>query len=267
MSRITQKGATGALAFQAGTGFQTSTDANLTTLVGTRYDLSDGREVMLVSVGTAAIGTAGGLVQDAAIVSNHQNLTVGEYVAASANGNVPASFNVTLGATKADVNQYQGGFAVVNAGAGIGQTLRITKNAQTAASGSCAIVLEDGANTALGVATKVCLIPPHGANVVINPTTPTGAPVGITISSLAAGIAAGATTGTPSFGFVTTKGLTSAFSDALVATVGQGISPSVTVTGATTVANGTAGVVVTTTIGYANQTAVSGEARSVFVNL
>ena len=55
MSRITQRGATGALSLQANGSFQTSTDGNLATLVGTRWDLSDGREVMFVSVGATAI--------------------------------------------------------------------------------------------------------------------------------------------------------------------------------------------------------------------
>lgn len=261
MSNITQRGATGALALQASGSFQSSNDANLTTLVGTRWDLADGREVIFVSTGATAVSTAGLLVQDAAIVPNHQNLAVTAYTAYSANGNTPASFIATLGATALTANQYQGGFVVVNSGPGIGQTLRIQSHPSALASSTLpSFVLEDAPNTALTTSSKVCLIPPHGANVILNPTTSTGALVGITLYPLPAGSAAGGTT--PSFGFVTCTGVASALSDAAIPAVGQSIAPSVVTAGTITLAGGTGA-----TIGYANQTAVSAEARSVFVNL
>lgn len=257
MSQITQKGATGPLALQASGSFQTSSDPNLNTLIGTRFDLSDGREVILVSAGTTSISTAGLLCQDLPIVSNHQNLTVTSFTAYSANGNVPASVVATLGATGVAVNQYQGGFLIVNSGTGIGQTLRIASNTAASASTSATIVLEDAPNTALTTSSKVCLIPPHGANIVVNPTTSTGALVGVTLYPLTSG-----TTATPTVGFVLSKGICSLLSDATVAAVGQSISPSVATVGACTLSGGTGAV-----IGYANQTAVSAEARSVFINL
>ena len=76
MSRITQKGATSPLALVANGTFQTSTDASLATLVGTRFDTSDGRELMLVQAGSVAV-VPGKLYQDAALVANHQNLAAG----------------------------------------------------------------------------------------------------------------------------------------------------------------------------------------------
>ena len=113
MSRITQRGATGPLSIVANGEFQTSTDSSLSTLVGTRWDLSDGREVTLVKNGAVALAP-GKLVQDAAIVANHQNLATTAYTPYSANGNVPASVTVTLGATAATANQYAGGYVIVN---------------------------------------------------------------------------------------------------------------------------------------------------------
>lgn len=262
MSQITNYGATGPLALQAGGSFQSSTDINLSTLAGTRWQLSDGREVMLVSVGAVAVSTAGQLVQDAAIVANHQNIAVTSFTAYSANGNVPASFIATLGSTALAANQYQGGFAIVNAGPGIGQTLRISSHPSALASSTLpSFVLEDAPNTALTTSSKICLIPPHGANVIVNPTTPTGAVVGVTLYPLAAGLSAGSV-GTPSFGFVATKGLVSSTSDAAIASVGNPIGASVTTAGTTTLAGGSIA-----TFGYANQSAVSAESRSVFINL
>jgi hypothetical protein len=256
MSQITQKGATGALALQANGTFQSSSDANLATLVGTRYDLSDGREVILVSTGSSTTTTSGQLYQDAAIVANHANMAIASIVAYSANGNVPASFIATLGNTAITANQYAGGFAVVNAGTGKGQTLRIASNSAAAGSGTTAIVLEDAPNVALSASdSKVSLIPAHGASVIVMPTTPTNVPVGVALYPIAAG----------SYGFLVTRGIVSALSDVTVATVGQAISPSVTTAGAVTLASGT-NATVTSIIGNTLQTAVSAESRAVFLN-
>lgn len=246
----------------AGGSFQNPTDANFGSLVGTRWDLSDGREVIFVSCGATAIGTSGVLCQDAAIQANHQGIAVNGYTTYSANGNVPASVSVNLGATAVVPNQYQGGFVVVDSGTGLGQTLRIQSHPAAVSSGTLAITLEDPASTALATASTVCLIPPHGANVVIYPTTVTGAAVGVTLYTMAAGQAAGSTAGTPSYGFLVSKGLTSMLSDALIAAAGQPIGASITIAGSSTLATGSVAV-----LGYANQTGVSNKGRSVFVNL
>ena len=70
MSGITQKGATSGLSLTANGSFQSSTDSSLSTLVGTRWDLSDGREVILVSASSATTVASGKLYQDAAIITN-----------------------------------------------------------------------------------------------------------------------------------------------------------------------------------------------------
>lgn len=251
MSNITQRGATGSISLTANGVFQTSTDAGQATLVGTRWDTSDGRELMLVSVDSGAALVAGKLYQDAAIVADHQNLTVTAFNAYSANGNDPATVTVTLGATAATANQYAGGFLIVNSSTGLGQTLRIASHPAAALSASLVITLEDGPNTALTTSSKVCLIPPHGANIIINPTTPTGAVVGVGLYPIAAS----------AYGYVTVKGLTSCLADGAL-TVGSAISPSNAVAGA--VENG---VIAQGFVGNANQTGVDTEYRSVFVNL
>lgn len=250
MSRITQRGATGPLALVANGLFQTSTDASLATLVGSRWDLSDGREVMLVKAGGTALD-AGKLMQDAAIVANHQNIAVTAYQAYSANGNVPAKVTVTLGATAATANQYAGGFVVVNDATGEGQTLRIASHPAADASASLVITLEDGANTALTSSSEVCLIPAHGKDIIVHPTTTTGAAVGVTLSPIAAS----------AYGFVVTNGLVSCLNDANTA-AGLPIMRSSNTAGAVMTFASTGALV-----GNSSQAGVTTEYRCVQVNL
>jgi len=124
MSRITQRGATGPLAIQANGTFPTSTDTALDTLLGSRWDLDDGREVVLGNPATGTTVAEGKLYQNAALVANHQNCDVTAVTAYSANGNVPAKVTITLGATAATANQYRGGYLCVVDGAGEGQVLK-----------------------------------------------------------------------------------------------------------------------------------------------
>jgi hypothetical protein len=256
MSFITQRGATGPLAVQANGSFQTSTDAALQSLLGSRWDLSDGREVALGKTAAATTAAAGKLYQDAAIVPNHQNIAVTAFTAYSANGNVPAKVTVTLGNTAATANQYAGGFVFVNDANGEGQSLRIASHPAAEASASLAITLEDGPNTALTTSSEVCLIPPHGKDVVIMPTTVTGAAFGVALSAIAAS----------SYGFFVTKGLVSGLAQGAIA-VGTPISPSASVAGAFAQTPYATNLVTGAILGYANQAGVDTEYRSVYVNL
>jgi hypothetical protein len=249
MSTITQRGATGPLSIVANGLFQTSTDTSLATLVGTRFDLSDGREVTLVRNGAVAL-VSGVLVQDAAVVPNHQNLAVTAYQAYSANGNVPAKVTVTLGATAATANQYAGGYVVVNDNAGEGQTLRIASHPAAALSTSLVLTLEDGANTAITTASEVSLVSAHGADVIVQPTTVTNAQVGVTLCPIAAG----------AYGFVVSRGLVSCLAQGAIG-VGLGISIG-SVAGAVAVAAAT-----TARLGFAAQAGVDTEYRVVYVNI
>lgn len=274
MSNITQRGATGSLSLQANGQFQsgtspsttpgaygTSATYNVSQLVGTRWDLNDGREVILVSMDSATTATPGYLYQDAALIANHQNLAVTAFQAYSNNGDVPATVTVTLGGTAVTANQYAGGYVVVNDGTqadGQGQTLRIASHpAQTSTTGDVVITLEDSPNTAISTSAKVCLVYPHGSNVIVSPTTHTNVPCGIALYPIAAG----------AYGYLTSKGLTSALSDAAVASVGEAIAPSVTTAGTVTLATATGGVLTNTVIGTAAYTAVSAKSYPVFLNL
>lgn len=254
MSRITQKGATGPLSLVASGSFQTSTDASLDTLVGSRWDLSDGREVLLVQAGGSSL-VPGIVVQDAAIIANHQGLDITAIQTYSDNGNVPYKITATLGGTAVTANQYAGGFAVINVGTGKGQTLRIASHpAQASTSGSVVLTLEEAPSVALSTSdSEVSLIPAHGKGVVITPTTLTNCVAGVTLYSLAASV----------YGFIVSKGIVSCLSDAAApAASGVAISPSNATGGAVE-----SGVVAQGIIGNAVQAGVSAENFAVFINV
>lgn len=252
MSRITQRGATGPFSVQANGVFQTSTDTSLKTLVGSRWDLADGREVVLVYNSSAGAVAAGKLLQGPAIEANHQNLAVTAYQAYSNNGNVPAKVTVTLGATAVTANQYQGGYLLVNDNNGEGQTLKIASHPAADASASLAVTLEDGPNVAITTASEVCLSINPYYNVVVCPTALTGTVVGATFYALPVS----------TFGFAMVKGPLAMLNDATTA-IGLDVMPS----------SNTAGAVMTyvaataSRVGTSTQAGVTTEYRLVTIQL
>lgn len=261
MSRLTQRGQSGPIDL-----FGTSTDSSLASLVGTRFDAADSREFVLVQNGGTAL-IAGNLIQGPAKITNHQNLATTAFTAYSANGNIPAKVTVTLGATLATANQYAGSLLFVNAGAGIGQTLKIASHPAAAQSASLAITLEDSPAVALTTSSKVCLIPnPHGSlngtdnstlGVVICPTTLTGQVVGVTLYAIAASTAT-----IPTYGFIQTRGPVSCLNDATTA-IGLDLMPSTNTAGAVM----TYVVATSSRVGTSTQAGVTTEARSITVQL
>ncbi len=214
-------------------GGTTSNDASLATQVGQRFNTADYREVVLVQNGATAL-VAGNLIQaPASIGANHTGLAV-----VTTNWPIGAtSIQVTAGGTAITANQYQGGFAVISAGTGLGQTLRIASNSSATSSGTCTIVLEDPLSVALTTSTsKVSLtLNPYGSQfgtalgtsgVIISPTTATGTTVGVTIYPIPA-----TTTSVLSYGFIQTRGLVACLNDATTA-IGLDLMPSTNTAGA-----------------------------------
>lgn len=258
MSRITQRGATGPLAIQANGTFQTSTDASLETLLGSRWDLSDGREVALGQPATGTTVAEGKLYQNAALIADHQNCDVTAVTAYSNNGNTPAAVTVTLGATAVTANQYAGGYLAVVDGAGEGQVLKIASHPAADASATCAFTLEDGPATALSTSTSECsLVPAEGNALVIMPTTVTNSVFGLAMYPIAAG----------SYGFFLKRGLGCALSDATTPAVGCSISWSAATAGAVGATPYAGNVLTGNVIGYTNILGVSAEYRPVTMTL
>lgn len=263
MSSITQRGATSPFGLTANGVFQTSTDTSLATLVGTRWDCSDGRELILVS--TAATATvAGDLYQTAALVANHQGLTVTAVNAYGTSGGVassssnPATVTVTIGATAMTAQQYQGGFLTVDSGTGIGQTLRIANNPAALSSGTGVVItLEDGPNTALTTSSVVSLWPAHGANVIINPTAPTNAVAGVSFYIIPAS----------SYGFLVAKGVVAALSDSTAPAAGYAIEASRTTAGCIGSVSYATNTLTGNVIGYTLVAGISTDTKMVYLNI
>jgi hypothetical protein len=254
----------------SGTGFYSP---NFVTYVGAKFDTSDGRTLVIVQNGNVAVGV-GKLVQAPVEV------TAFELLAMTVPTTYPATAGatqilVTNGATVLKLNQFQGGFAIVGAGTGAGQTLKIASHAPAAASAKFVLTLEDPIQTALDATSTITLIAsPFGGTftgVVISNHSALGLPVGITITPLAASTAGtyDATYGTQSvngvaqYGLVQTSGLIAGLIDNTVTNVGYPLGPS-------TVTDGALGVATLTSkpqIAVSAQTQTSADYGAVFLQL
>lgn len=213
MSRITQKGATGPLGL-----FSTSTDLSLSTLTGARWDLSDGREVVLVqNAGTAL--TSGVTVQGPAAMANSGGLSPATTGTTGYVASVPIaaaiggkSIQLATGATALLINRFQGGYLNVVEGTGLGQTLKVQSNTAASTTSAFTVVLEDAFSVATSTDSRFTLtINPYGSfhgtdyttdGVIISPaTTLTGEIVGVSMYPIPA-----STSSAASFGFLQTKG-------------------------------------------------------------
>jgi len=233
MSYIVNRPATGPFSLTANGTFQqvpqsstlyggTATITDINTILGTKWDTEDGRELTLVLAGASNLAQ-GKAMQSAALIANHQNLVTVSFTAYSTTNGTPASVLVTLGGTAVTANQYQNGYAVVTSGTGLGQTLQIQGHlAQASTTGNVSIVLADATNIALDATSTISLVPQPGNGVIINPTARTNAPVGVTLYPITAA----------NYGFVVSKGVTSALIDASAPAAGAPLSVSSATAGA-----------------------------------
>jgi hypothetical protein len=252
--------------------FQTSTDASNANLAGAKFTTADGRTLALVVNGGSPL-VAGVLVQaPARIVAFSETalaMTVPTTYPATAGLN---QILVTNGTTVLNTNQYAGGYLIVSAGTGLGQTLKISSH-QAAISGATFVVTtEDAITVTLDATSKVNLhynvyggvggstTTGTSAGIIISPTTYTGAQVGATLyaipaSTLTTYLSTGLVDntkplGVAQYGFIVTKGLTGVLNDSAATTVvGQPASASGATPGAvclTTVAKGIVGTAAAT---------------------
>lgn len=258
--------------FKQATSAITGTGAlqpDCSTYVGQRFLTNDGREVVLVQNAAVAL-VSGVLAQGPAVIANHQGMAVA--VPSTTPGTAGTfAVSVTTGATVLNANQYAGGYLIIDSGTGIGQILRISSNPSAVAStAGVVIILEDPIQVTLDATSTACLIPNQFTNVIINPASASGVPVGVTLYPIAASVATVydgtsgklVTPGTLQYAFIQTKGIASVLSDATVAAVGLGVVPSTGTPGAITLQTTTG-----PNVGKAAQLGVSGKARAVFVDL
>lgn len=161
-------------------------DYSYDALCGVRFNTTDGRQVVIVRNAATAIGS-GLLVQAPAEVTAFNSLAV---VVTS----VPAtagtySIQLTNGATVLNQNQMQNGYAIVNAGTGIGQTLQIGSHTGGSNAGTITVTLLDPIQVTLDATSTVTLVPNPYINVVVSATGLTGVAVGATFYAVAASTA------------------------------------------------------------------------------
>ncbi len=209
--------------------FGTTTDLSLGTMVGARFDLADGREVVLVQNAGTALGS-GVAVQGPAAQANAVGLspattgttgyTAAAPIAAAIGGKV---IQIASGATAILVNRFMGGYLNVVEGTGLGQTLKIASNTAASTTSACVITLEDAFTVATSTDSRYTLtLNPYGGRfgtdfttdgVIISPaTTLTGTIVGVSLYPIAASTAAVA-----QYGFIQTKGPASVLGSSTVA--------------------------------------------------
>lgn len=214
-------------------GGVTSNDASVNNLLGSKFRSDDGRVFALVQNGGTAL-VSGVLVQSpASIGANHTGLTLSTAAIGA------TQITATLGGTAVTANQYQGGFLVISAGTGIGQTLKIASHpAQSSTSGTVVLTLEDPLSVAtLTSDSKGSLtLPQYGSangatvstsGVVVVPAgTLTGRIIGATITPIPA-----SSSTVPTYGWIQTEGAVGVLNQGTTA-VGLDVMPSASVAGA-----------------------------------
>lgn len=242
-------------------------DATVDSAVGQKFQTADGRTLALVQNGAVALA-AGVLVQAPAEVTAFQKLAMTVPTAYPATAGL-SQILVTNGSTVLNINQFLGGFAIVASGTGIGQTFRIASHQPAANGATFVVTLEDAIITTLDATSKISLIANPYDGVLINPTTATGTPVGVSLYALAASTApsfnattgALTTAGVAQYGFIVTHGLASCLVDSTVTNVGYPLGRSATTAGCV----GVATLTTVGQIGIAAQTLTS--ANNGLVNL
>lgn len=227
-------------------GGVTTYDTSYDTLCGMRFDTTDGRQVVIVRNGGTGVSVAaiaaGVLVQAPAQITAFNNLAITVPTA------TPATIGtnqilVTNGSTVLKQNQFALGYLMVSAGTGIGQTLQIASHAGGANAGTFLVTLIDPIQITLDATSTVTLVPNKHIGVVIAATGLTGAAVGASFYTIAAGTAStydgtsGAQTaqGQPVYAMIGCHGIWGVLGDASVAAVGLPASASTTTAGCVTV--------------------------------
>lgn len=225
-----------------GTGLNGIADYSYDTLCGVRFNLNDGRQVVVVRNASTAIGS-GLLVQAPAEVTAFNSLAITVPTATPATAGT-YQILVTNGATVLNQNQFAQGYLIVNAGTGIGQTLQIASHGGGSNAGTFTVNLQDPIQVTLDATSTVTLVPNPYINVVVSATGLTGVAVGATAYAVAASTiptwnattGASVTLGTPVYAFLGCHGIWGVRADGTsTPAVGLPASASTTTSGDVTV--------------------------------
>lgn len=177
-----------------------------------------GRKYRYVKAGASAL-VVGNVIQSPARDTQFTDMAVASAAAAGA-----TTLSLTNGTTATTLNMFAGGVAVVSVTPGLGQQFVIAGNSVAANGAALTITLEDAVRVALTTSSKITLHLNDYNGVIQSPTTRTGKTVGVAVYPIAAS----------QYGWIQTGGPSAALSDATVAALGEGLSPSTTTAGATT---------------------------------
>lgn len=211
---------------------------------------ADGRWFRFAQCGGTGV-SKGKMQVSPAIVADGQNMTV---TAASAIGST--EINCTYGTTVLTAGVYDEGYAIVNAGTGLGQVFKIEHSSATTAAGSYAlkITLFEPLAVALDTTSKVSVV--HNTySGVREATGSTLRPAGVPLISLTASY----------FGWLQVRGVAGVLCSSGGATTGYSVVNSASTTAGAIENAGTAGQVVS--VGYCLYTGASGEYRPIMLEI
>jgi hypothetical protein len=151
--------------------------------LGTVRRLNDGREFIYVKVGSANLA-AGVLVQGAVAEANHANCALANVADAVASGT--RQVTITLGSTAVSANDYAEGFLNIEDGtAGAGHIYKIKNHPAANAGANLTLTLYDKLRANLTSAHGTLIKHPC-KDVIIHPSPPTEALVGVTVRAMTA---------------------------------------------------------------------------------
>lgn len=139
---------------------------------------NDGRAFRYARAGDTDLLSAK-LMQAKAENTSDQNLSI----AAAASGD---STIVTTSTVTVDENEYAGGSVIVTVTPGLGEIYAISGHLAAAAA-ALTINLADNVETALTTSSKIDLVANPYKDIIVNPTTATSAPIGVTVVALTSG--------------------------------------------------------------------------------
>ena len=211
-------------------------------VLGEQMVTPDGRKFRYALAGASAL-VRGNLLQSQAEDTDSENLAV----AAAAIGATTVTTTSTLTVT---ANEFAGGYLLVAVTPGLGQCLRI-KSHPAATTAVLTLTLEDALAVALTTDSRIDLVANLYSGVIQNPTTATGAVVGVAIHAIAA----------EEYGWIQTGGIANVLNDA-GSTVGTNVSASNATAGAVEAA-----VTAQAAVGYAVTGISTTEAGAIYLTL
>lgn len=135
-----------------------------------------------------------------------------------------SQISFTNGTTTIAAGDFVDGTAVITSSTGIGQTFAIKAHTTGASGATIIITLYETVLVALTTSSKITLSPNPYNGSIVSPTTRTGKTIGVALCAVAIG----------SFCWLGTRGRFGVLSDATVAAVGEGLSPSTSTAGCVT---------------------------------